>query len=129
MRTMTVTYSRYIVSVICALLLFIALLHLPIAYYRFLRVVVFIGALLVVYRNRKDWLFWSILFVGVAILFNPILPIYLYKRSVWMPLDIIVGILFLVEGFLKKEKRKEADVSEVNAPKKEEKTYGRDRIL
>lgn len=129
MKTRAVTYNKYVVSIICALLLFIALLHLPIAYYRFLRVVVFIGALLVVYRNWKDWLFWSVLFVGIAILFNPILPIYLYKRSVWMPLDIIVGILFLVEGFLKKEKKKKADVSEVNAPKKEGKTYGRDRIL
>ena len=127
MEKRVVGYSRIIVSIICAGLLFIALLHLPIWYYRFLRVVVFIGALLVIHRNSKEWLFWSILFVGVAILFNPILPIYLYKRSIWMPLDIIVGVLFLLEGFLKKEKKEE--VSNVNTSKKEEKTYGRDRIL
>jgi len=112
METRVVGYSRIIVSIICAGLLFIALLHLPIWYYRFLRVVVFIGALLVIHRNSKEWLFWSILFVAIAILFNPILPIYLYRRSIWMPLDIIVGILFLLEGFLKKEKKQE--VSKVN---------------
>jgi len=127
MQKIKLEYDFRIISLVCALLLFAAVLHLPIAYYRFLRVVVFIGALLAIYRNSKEWLFWSILFVGVAILFNPILPIYLYKRSIWMPLDIIVGVLFLLEGFLKKEKKEE--VSKVNTPKKEEKTYGRDRIL
>lgn len=128
MKIKTVS-NRHIVSTICALLLFIAVLHLPAGYYRFLRVVVFIGALLVVYRNRKDWLFWTILFVCVAILFNPIQPIYLYKRSIWMPLDIIVGILFLIEGFLKKEKQEENEIEEERESKQEEKTFGRDRIL
>ncbi|MFC4635492.1 DUF6804 family protein [Dokdonia ponticola] len=124
-----VVSNRHIVSTICALLLFIAVFHLPAGYYRFLRVVVFIGALLVVYRNRKDWLFWTILFACIVILFNPILPIYLYKRSIWMPLDIIVGILFLIEGFLKKEKQEEDEIEEERESKQEEKTFGRDRIL
>jgi len=111
-------------SIFCALLLFIAVLHLPIAYYRFLRVVVFIGALLVMFRNKKEWLFWTMSFAGIAILFNPILPIYLYKRSIWMPIDIVVGILFLLDCFLIQKPKEE---NKSIAPK-DIKTYGRDRI-
>lgn len=125
MKQTVIKYKKSLVSIICAILLFSAVFYLPISYYRFLRVIIFIGALLVVYKNRKEWLFWSVLFSIIAILFNPILPIYLYKRSIWMPIDIIVGILFLIDGFLYKEKK---ELSSKEIPE-EEKTYSRDRIL
>lgn len=127
MQDIKLKYTSEPLSVICALCLFIAVFYLPIEYYRFLRIIVFIGALAVIIKNRKDGLLWSILFTGIAILFNPILPIYLYKRSVWAPLDIIVGVLFLLELFLAK-KRKNTSPPESTKPK-EQKTYHRDRIL
>lgn len=46
-----------------------------------------------------------------------------------MPLDIVVGILFLIEGFLLKERKQEEETVEEPELKKEEKTYSRDRIL
>ena len=122
-----ITYDFRMISIICALCLFIAVFYWPIEYYRFLRVIVFIGAMAVIIKNNKNRLLWSILFVGVAILFNPIIPIYLYRRSIWMPLDIIVGILFLLELFLTK-KKKNNDVPKSIEPK-EQRTHHRDRIL
>jgi hypothetical protein len=32
-------------------------------------------------------------------LFNPIVPIYLYQKSFWMPIDLVTGVLFLFYGF------------------------------
>ncbi|WP_272149542.1 DUF6804 family protein [Tenacibaculum aiptasiae] len=94
------------INIICAILLFIALLNLPIKYYRFLRTVIFIGSLLVI-LNKDIKLFWKLTFLPIALLFNPIFPVYLYFKSYWMPLDIISGVLFLLIVFLAYESRKE----------------------
>ena len=74
-----------------ALLLFLGAFPLPYGYYMLLRVIVFVSALYVMSQNKDEWLY---VFLGIAILFNPILPIYLSK-AIWIPLDIVVGILYL----------------------------------
>jgi len=109
------TYTKR-VSFLCAILLFLAVLKLPMEYYRFLRVIVFVGALLIVIKNYKEQLFWVFLFIGIAILFNPVF--------IWMPIDIVVGILFLLDCFLIQKPKEE---NKSIAPK-DIKTYGRDRI-
>lgn len=90
---------------ICAGLLFIALLDLPMGYYTFLRIVVTIGSAAVVVKERENGLnFWVITFGLVAILFNPFIPIYLKDKSVWMIIDILCGIIFLIKSFTLKQK-------------------------
>ena len=92
---------------ICAVLLFLALANLPIGYYSLLRFVVTIGAVAVVITELEKGIgFWVIAFVIIAILFNPVLPIYLNDKSAWMPIDMIVGILFLIKTFIYKSKNK-----------------------
>ncbi len=44
--------------------------------------------------KRKDFWFWAL--VIIAILFNPIVPIYLYDKSVWGIIDVIVAVFFVV---------------------------------
>ena len=83
---------------ICAGLLFLAIVKLPIGYYTFLRIVVTIGAVAVVI-DENEINFWTIIFGIIAILFNPILPIYLNNKSAWMPIDLICGILFIFKAF------------------------------
>ncbi len=112
-----------IISVICAILLFMAVLKAPREYYWLLRTVVSIGAVLVIFKNIATT-YWVLLFLIVAILFNPIFPIYLYKKVLWMPLDIITGLLFLIEIITNKPKTEKVIIQ-----KKEEKKYRRDRIL
>ncbi len=90
---------------ICAGLLFIALLDLPMGYYTFLRIVVTMGSAAVVVKERENGLnFWVITFGLVAILFNPFIPIYLKDKSVWMIIDILCGIIFLIKSFTIKQK-------------------------
>ena len=85
---------------ICAGLLFLGVADLPIGYYTFLRIVVIIGSIAVIVNELKNGLnFWAIAFILIAVLFNPIIPVYFNDKSVWTPIDIIAGILFIVKTF------------------------------
>lgn len=87
----------------CALCCFIGIFRLPIEYYTFLRILVSVAALLVLYitLSAKQHYF-SIIFIVILILFNPVFPIYLFRKSLWIPIDTITGILFLLITFVDK---------------------------
>ncbi len=98
----------------CAICCFVGIFRLPIEYYTFLRVLVSVGALIVIYNflSHKEYN-WSTIFIIILILFNPVFPIYLYRKSLWIPIDTITGILFLLIAFAeKKEEKKEDENSE-----------------
>ena len=85
---------------ICAGLLFIGLIDLPIGYYTLLRIVVTLGSVAVIVTESENGLnFWVITFGLIAIVFNPFIPIYLNDKSAWMPIDIISGIIFIIKSF------------------------------
>ncbi|RKS96661.1 DUF6804 family protein [Chryseobacterium defluvii] len=98
----------------CAICCFVGIFRLPIEYYTFLRVLVSVGALIVIYNflSYKEYN-WSIIFIIILIIFNPVFPIYLYRKSLWIPIDTITGIIFLLIAFAeKKEEKKENENSE-----------------
>jgi len=83
-------------SIAAVLCLFVAIAPLPIGYYTFLRVLVTVAALAnAYYAFSKNSTLWIAVFILIAVLFNPVFPVYLYKKSLWMPVNIITGILFL----------------------------------
>lgn len=93
---------------ICAGLLFIGLFDLPIGYYTLLRIVVTIGSVAVVVTEFENGFnFWVITFGLIAVLFNPLIPIYLNDKSAWMPIDIIAGILFIIKSLTIKTNKNE----------------------
>jgi hypothetical protein len=93
---------------ICAGLLFICLIDLPIGYYTLLRIVVTIGSVAVVITEFENGLnIWVFSFGLMAILFNPLIPIYLNDKSAWMPIDIIAGILFIIKSLTIKSNKNE----------------------
>ncbi|GGH13467.1 DUF6804 family protein [Pedobacter zeae] len=113
---------------ICAIACFIAILRLPIAYYTFLRAIVSLGAIVLIYNffKQKNYSL-TVVFMVVLLLFNPILPVYLHRKSIWIPLDVITGLLFLIISYYeKKEPVKEEKATEVMTVSK---TYTRDRIV
>ncbi len=112
-----------IVSICCALLLFIAVLPNPLKYYWILRVIVSIGAALVILKNIANG-YWVVLFGVVLVLFNPIFPIHFYMKLPWIPIDIASGILFLIEIIINRPKKVKPIPIE-----KEVKTHERDRII
>ncbi|GAA4163947.1 hypothetical protein GCM10022217_33730 [Chryseobacterium ginsenosidimutans] len=118
----------------CALCCFIGIFRLPIEYYTFLRILVSIGALLVLYNTLSfKQHYFSIIFLVILILFNPVFPIYLYRKSVWIPIDTITGILFLLINFIEKlEQKKEEEITEETSEHStpiHQRTVSRDRII
>ena len=100
------TFNKTI-NIICAFALFIGISNLPIQYYSFLRILTFIGCLLILFDQNIS-LVWKLTFLMIAVLFNPIFPMYLYVKSYWIPMDIFSGILFLLishYGYNGKEKK------------------------
>ncbi|MGL2965878.1 DUF6804 family protein [Flavobacterium sp. XGLA_31] len=82
--------------------LLLALAPLPIGYYTFLRLAVTVTAIFILVREFKKGIsLWLILFIITAVLFNPIIPIYLYQKTLWMPIDIVAAILFFSYSFKK----------------------------
>lgn len=82
-----------------AALILIGLGPLPIGYYTLLRWAVCIAAIwiavLASQNGRGSWLF---LLVPVAILFNPIIPVYLMTRAAWAPWDMATAVILVVSG-------------------------------
>jgi len=94
--------------IICTILLFLALADLPIGYYTFLRITVTIGAVAVVISEFENGFnFWVIAFGILVILFNPLNPVYLNDKDVWIPIDIIAGTIFLTKSITYKTKTNE----------------------
>jgi uncharacterized membrane protein len=86
-----------ILKIIAIVMLFIALADNPYGYYQILRWVVAGVAGYSAYLAYKDKnKLWTWIFGIVAVLFNPIAPIYL-DRETWSVINIIVAGIFLVD--------------------------------
>jgi ABC-type Fe3+-siderophore transport system permease subunit len=101
-------YVSIFVRLIVAGLLIWALARHPYGYYTLLRWIVCasVGYLLyVAYDLRKTPWVW--IFGAIAVLFNPIIPIYLTK-STWAPIDAISAGIVVISIFFIREKVKSA---------------------
>lgn len=76
-----------------------ALIELPYGYYTLLRFLVCgvsgYTAYIALELNKKSWV-W--IFGIIALLFNPLIPIYLDKGT-WQIIDIITAIFFIISLF------------------------------
>jgi len=76
-------------------MLFGAVAEWPYGYYTFLRWITCIASILVAFQAFEKNIDWAkIVFIIIAILFNPLAPICL-SRSTWIPIDIITAIFFM----------------------------------
>ena len=80
-----------------AILLVVALLPWPYGYYQLLRLAVCVVSAWIAYEQWKhDDAFsgWVVAFGGVALLYNPVMPIHL-SREIWSVLNLATAALFL----------------------------------
>lgn len=80
-------------------MLVLALGPWPYGYYTLLRWVTCATAVIFAFHGHaggKMWALWT--FGFVALLFNPIAPVYL-SREAWRPIDLITAVLFAVGTF------------------------------
>lgn len=105
-----------------ALISLIAILPFPTGFYFFTRIALCLILLLITYElyqsNIKFWIFTA----PLALLYNPIIPIYLYSKSLWIFINIGTAIIIMISLFLKKDdiKRLKA-LDEYNKNKNEQK--------
>ncbi len=88
----------------CCIILGIALLPIAGGFYTIVRIAITIGAVIAAFQNSSHGInIWSIMFGIVAILFNPVIPVYLHDKGAWMMIDIIAMLLFIIQIVRNKE--------------------------
>ncbi|RDI14433.1 DUF6804 family protein [Flavobacterium sp. AG291] len=115
-------------SFICAIALIAAVFPLPIHYYTFLRFLVTLCAISLAIKTYRELSYKiAILYIITAIIFNPILPVYLYNKILWIPIDILAGLLFLfysLQNYINKSTTKKMEEIQIeNIEEKDQITY------
>lgn len=85
-------------GIIASVLLLLTFLDWPYGYYNFLRIIVTGVAIYYayyLYQKLKALNFWFWSLIAIAILFNPIVPIYLGDKTIWIIIDVIAAIFFV----------------------------------
>ena len=71
---------------------------MPYGYYNILKVVVFISSVFMTFRamktQNKQLVPW--LFGGLALLYNPLMPVHLNEKSLWIIMNAITALIFIV---------------------------------
>lgn len=108
-----------VIILIVAIMLFVALFHLPIGYYKLLRIVVFIVSITLIFQNRAEKMsFRNIVTALIGILFNPIIPVYLHSKGAWSVIDFVTACWFVFLLFYQLKKRKKT--RDLYIPEKEQ---------
>lgn len=91
-----------IIKIILAVLFFICLFDMPYGYFQIVRFAALVGFAILAYNsNEKGQKTEAIIYVCLAILFQPLIKIAL-GRVVWNVVDVIVGIGLIVSIFIKR---------------------------
>jgi len=95
------------IKIILAAFFFLCVADMPYGFYQFVRFLALIGFGILAYKSyeRKENVM-TIAYVGLAILFQPLLKISL-GREFWNIVDVIVGIGLIVTIFIKPKMEKE----------------------
>lgn len=92
--------TTIIISLLTAILLVMGCFHLPIGYYTFLRIIVFVTSIVLIVLNWGKRLSVAIIITALlGILFNPIIPVYLHNKTAWIIIDALAAIWFIFLSF------------------------------
>ena len=76
----------------------IGLFDLPYGYYNLLKLVVCASSIYFAYQmNLKNDPLFPWVFGFFAVLYNPIVPIYLYKKELWIIVNIFTALAFYLK--------------------------------
>jgi len=84
----------------------IAILPFPTGFYFFTRIALCLILLLITYELYQSEIKFWILSAPLILLYNPIIPIYLHSKSMWVFINIGTAIIIMISMFLKKEENK-----------------------
>ncbi len=91
--------SPNVLKVVLAVLLLLCLADMPYGYFVFVRIVAMIGFAILAYQaNRMEHNTETIIYVGLALLFQPLIKIAL-GRPIWNIVDVIVAAGLIISIF------------------------------
>lgn len=95
--------------IIAAILLLLALAHMPYGYYLFLRWFVCIAAIYGVWvASKQGFHVWAWVLLPIGLLFNPLIPIHM-RRQEWITFDIISAIVLILGAIKLNSSRSQND--------------------
>jgi hypothetical protein len=95
------------IKIVLAILFFLCLLDMPYGFYQVVRLVALIGFAILAYQaNQQRRQFEMYIYVGLALLFQPIFKIAL-GRDLWNVVDVIVGAWLIVSVVIKPKSNKQ----------------------
>ena len=81
---------------IAAGMLFLGAVSMPSGYYSILRFVICGAGIFAAYQNyENNNQGWAVAFGIIALIFNPLIPLYIYDKFAWLVIDLVAGLLFL----------------------------------
>jgi hypothetical protein len=86
-QSTSTTKLRLALWIAAALVLVVAVFPLPYGYYTFTRIVTCIICGILAYVSFSATPTWGVGLAGIAVLFNPVIPIYL-RRPTWFWIDL-----------------------------------------
>ena len=92
-----------IIKIILAVLFFVCLMEMPYGYYQLVRFTALVGFAILAYKaNEQGQKIEAIIYVCLAILFQPLIKIAL-GREIWNIVDVVVGIFLIGSIFFKRK--------------------------
>ena len=96
------TFER-IIKIVLAALFFLCLFDMPYGFYQLVRFVALVGFSILAYQSyENENKYLTITYIGLAILFQPLIKISL-GREIWNIVDVIVGIGLIVSLFIRQK--------------------------
>jgi hypothetical protein len=93
-----------LIKIVVATLLLICLFHMPYGYYQLVRFIAVVGfAILAYYEYERKNIPMVIVYLGLAVLFQPLATIPL-GRQVWIIVDIVLAAGLVISIFAKNSK-------------------------
>jgi hypothetical protein len=90
-----------IIKIILAVLFFICLANMPYGYFQLVRFAALVGFVLLAYKaNRQGQKIETIIYILLAVLFQPLIKIAL-GRQIWNVVDVVVGLGLIISIFLR----------------------------
>lgn len=94
-----------IIKIVLAALFFLCLLDMPYGFYQLVRFIALVGFSILAYQsyeNENENKYLTIIYIGLAILFQPLIKISL-GREIWNIVDVIIGIGLIVSLFIRRK--------------------------
>ena len=96
------TFER-IIKIVLAVLFFLCLLDMPYGFYQLVRFVALVGFSILAYQTYENKIkYLTIIYIGLAILFQPLIKISL-GREIWNVLDVIIGLGLIISLFIRQK--------------------------